>query len=37
MMRDDYETIQRWGRGVGYVTVVILWAVAFVIASGILR
>lgn len=37
MMRDDYETIQKWKYGCGYAAVVILWAVAMVIASGILR
>lgn len=35
--RDDAETIQRWQHGCGYVAVVILWAIAFILASGILR
>lgn len=34
---DDAETVQKWGRGVGYVAVVVLWAIAMVMASGILR
>lgn len=36
-LMDDAETVQKWGRRVGYVAVVVLWAVAFVMASGILR
>lgn len=34
---DDAETIQRWQHGFGYAAVVILWAIAMVLASGILR
>ena len=34
---DDAETIQRWQHGCGYAAVVILWAIAMVLASGILR
>lgn len=36
-LMDDAETIQRWRHGFGYAAVCLLWAVAFVLASGILR
>lgn len=33
---DDQETIARWRYAFGFISVCVLWAVVFVLASGIL-